>query len=256
MRRLPAVVLLGIAVVFAIPFLWLVLAAFDPVASLSIALPERWSLANFRLVLGDNIVQRPLAVSFVMSAGAGLLTLALAIPAAYALSRYRHRRLILDAILFGSCLPITAIMVPVFAMFVQLRLVDSIAATTVFLTAAALPMAIYLAKSFVDAVPVELEQAAWVDGASRLVALRTIVVPLMGPGLVALFLFTFIGVWGNFFVPFILLSSPDKHPAAVRIFAFFGQYGTVSYGQLAAFSILFSTPVLLLYALAERLMKR
>lgn len=248
--------MIGIGIAFAIPFLWLAFAAFDPTASLSIRLPEAWSLANFRLVLGDHIVQRPLAISFVMSASAGVLTLAMAIPAAYALSRFRYRHALLDVVLFGTCLPITVVMVPVFAMFVQLRLVDSLVGTTLFLTAAALPMVIYLAKNFVDAIPLEMEQAAWVDGASRTAAFHFVVIPLLRPGLAALFIFTFIGVWGNFFVPFILLSSPDKHPAAVRIFAFFGQYGTVSYGQLAAFSLLFSTPVIVLYALIERLMKR
>ena len=74
------------------------------------------------------------------------------------------------------------------------------------------------------------------DGASAMTALRRIVLPLMRPGLAVVFIFVFIEAWGNFFVPFVLLYSPENQPAAVAIFDFFGTYGSVAYGQLAAFS--------------------
>jgi multiple sugar transport system permease protein len=90
------------------------------------------------------------------------------------------------------------------------------------------------------------------DGASSMAALRTIVLPLMRQGLGVVFIFVFIQAWGNFFVPFILLLSTAKQPAAVSIFSFFGQHGAIAYGQLAAFSILYSVPVLLLYVLVSR----
>jgi multiple sugar transport system permease protein len=66
------------------------------------------------------------------------------------------------------------------------------------------------------------------------------------------FIFVFIQTWGNFFVPFVLLLSPSKQPAAVSIFSFFGQHGAIAYGQLAAFSILYSVPVLVLYLIVAR----
>ena len=92
------------------------------------------------------------------------------------------------------------------------------------------------------------------DGASMLTTLTRIVIPLMRPGLAVVFIFVFIGAWGNFFVPFVLLLSPDKLPAAVSIFSFFGQYGTVAYGQLAAFSLLYSLPVITLYVFVSRVL--
>lgn len=115
-----------------------------------------------------------------------------------------------------------------------------------------LPMAIWMTKNFMDSVPLEVEEAAWVDGASGMAALRTVVLPLMRHGLGVVFIFVFIQAWGNFFVPFILLLSPSKQPAAVSIFSFFGQHGAIAYGELAAFSILYSLPVLLLYAIVSR----
>jgi multiple sugar transport system permease protein len=121
-----------------------------------------------------------------------------------------------------------------------------------FLAATSLPMAIWMAKNFMDSVPISLEEAAWTDGASMFSTLTRIVVPLMRPGIAVVFIFVFIQAWGNFFVPFVLLLSPDKQPAAVSIFNFFGQYGSVAYGQLAAFSIVYSVPVIALYVLVSR----
>ena len=75
----------------------------------------------------------------------------------------------------------------------------------------------------------------------------------MAPGLSVVFVFVFTGAWGNFFVPFILFQSSDAQPAAVAIYQFFGTYGAIAYGKLAAFSILYSAPALALYLAAQRL---
>jgi multiple sugar transport system permease protein len=143
-------------------------------------------------------------------------------------------------------------MVPVYALFVSLNLIDNIYGCIFFLAATSLPMAIWMAKNFMDAVPISLEEAAWTDGASMFTTLWRIVIPLMRPGIAVVFIFVFIQAWGNFFVPFVLLLSPDKVPAAVSIFNFFGQNGAVAYGQLAAFSIVYSVPVIALYVLVSR----
>ena len=213
------------------------------------------TLRNFADVLtGDNL--HALGVSLVLSLGASLLTLVLAAPAAYPLSRYTRRfgRPILLILLFATGLPITAILVPVYGLFVQLDLLDSIPATILFLTATGLPMAIWLMKNFMDEVPISLEEAAWVDGASGFRALLRIVLPLMLPGTTVVFTFTFALTWGNFFVPFILLLDPAKQPASVVIFQYFGLHGSASYGLLAAYSILYSTPVVVLYTLVQRVL--
>jgi multiple sugar transport system permease protein len=156
----------------------------------------------------------------------------------------RFRKPFLYTIVFSTGLPITAILVPVYSMFARFNLVDNVPAVIFFMTATALPFGIWLTKGFMDGVPIELEQAAWVDGASWLSSLRRIVVPLMMPGLVVIVIFTFVVQWGNFFVPFILLQSQDKLPAAVTIYNFFNQYGDVYYGQLAAFSVLYTLPAM------------
>lgn len=248
------VALLAVGACFLLPLLWLVLASLDPGASHETRLPEQPGLANFAAVMTPELLLRPLWNSMVLSAGTGAVTLAAAVLAAYPLSRYRSRfnGPFMYGVLFGTCLPITAIMVPVYGLFVQLELLDSMPATILFMAATSLPMAIWMARSFMDSVPVSLEEAAWVDGASRLAALWTIVLPLMRSGLGVVFIFVFIQAWGNFFVPFVLLLSTGTQPAAVSIYSFFGQHGAVAYGQLAAFSIMYSMPVLALYAIVAK----
>jgi multiple sugar transport system permease protein len=254
MKAVSNVVLIVIAICFAVPLAWLLLASFDPSATLSAKVPSQFTLDNFTAVLTPEISFVPLANSLIVSGGCALVTVVVAILAAYPLSRYRMRinKPFLYGILFGTGLPITAMMVPVYSLFVSLNLIDSIGGTVFFLAATSLPMAIWMAKNFMDSVPISLEEAAWTDGASMFSTLTRIVVPLMRPGIAVVFIFVFIQAWGNFFVPFVLLLSPDRQPAAVSIFNFFGQYGSVAYGQLAAFSIVYSVPVIALYVLVSR----
>ena len=118
------------------------------------------------------------------------------------------------------------------------------------------PSGIWLMKNFMDAIPVELEEAAWVDGATTMQSIRKIVSPLMFPGICVVFIYTFSGSWGNFFIPYILLSSADKQPAAVLLYQFFGQHGSISYGPLAVFSVIYALPSIILYILSQNYMSK
>ncbi len=253
-RALVAVALVAVGVAFLVPLAWIVLASLDPAATVSVKVPETFTLENFSQILTWDQTFRPLWNSTVISGGTAVLTVLASLLAAYPLSRYqmRFRKPFLYAILFGTCLPITAMMVPVYALFVYLGLLDSVPGTIFFLAATSLPMAIWMTKNFMDSVPVSLEEAAWVDGAGSMTALRRIVIPLMRPGIAVVFIFVFTQAWGNFFVPFVLLFSPDNQPAAVAIYSFFGTYGTIAYGRLAAFSLLYSVPVLALYLVVQK----
>ncbi|MGW7688629.1 carbohydrate ABC transporter permease [Streptomyces asiaticus] len=254
-RRLAAdAALLVIAAAFLLPLAWLVLASIDNDATLRVSTPGSPTMDNFSAVWTDEITFTPMLNSLLLCGGATILTVVCAALAAYPLSRFRSRvvRPYLLTVLFTTCLPITAIMVPVYGLFVQVDLIDTMSGTALFLAASQLPFAIWLMKNFMDGVPVILEEAAWTDGASWLQSLTRVILPLMGPGITVVMIYSFIMMWGNFFVPFMLLLSPEQLPASVSIFTFFGNYGQVVYGQLAAFSILYSTPVLLLYVLISR----
>ncbi|MGG4404330.1 carbohydrate ABC transporter permease, partial [Paenibacillus amylolyticus] len=114
----------------------------------------------------------------------------------------------------------------------------------------------WMMKNFMDSVPIDLEESAWIDGASVWNGLRRIVAPLMLPGIATIAIFTFSGSWGNFFVPYILLQTPEKLPASVTIYQFFGSHGMVEYGRLAAFSLLYTMPSVVLYIFSQRYMSK
>ncbi|WP_369035649.1 carbohydrate ABC transporter permease [Streptomyces adonidis] len=254
-RRLAADAgLLVVAAAFVLPLAWVILSALDPHADLRVKAPDGLTLDNFDAVLTPEITFTPLLNSLLLCGGGTALTVVCAALAAYPLSRFRScfNRPFLLTILFATSLPITAIMVPVYALFVQVNLIDTMQGTILFFAASQLPFAIWLMKNFMDGVPKELEEAAWTDGASAFQSLVRIVLPLMGPGVAVVTVFSFVVMWGNFFVPFMLLLTPDQMPASVSINDFFGNRGTVVYGQLAAFSVIYSTPVILLYVVVAR----
>ena len=247
-------ILVLIGACFLLPLCWLIFASVDNKATYQTKFPEEFSLDNFAAVLTPELTFLPLWNSLIISVGTAGITIVAALLAAYPLSRYQARfnKPFMYGVLFATGLPITAIMVPVYSLFVQFNLLDSIPGTILFMAASSLPIAIFMTKNFMDSVPITLEEAAWIDGASAMGALRLIVVPLMRPGIAVVGIFVFFQAWGNFFVPFILLLSPSKQPAAISIYSFFGQYGAIAYGQLAAFSLVYAVPAIVLYVLVSR----
>lgn len=257
-RNIQYGILVFLGLCFLLPLLWIILASFDPNAQQGIKAPSNWTLQNFKDVLTDPGNLRSFGVGLILSGGQALLVVIVSVLAAYPLSRYemRFKKSFLLSILFMTALPITAVMVPVFQMFLYLNLQNSIFATMLFLTSSSLPYGIWMMKNFMDAVPIDLEEAAWIDGASVWTGLRKVVAPLMLPGISTIAIFTFSGSWGNFFVPYILLQTPDKLPASVTIYQFFGSHGMVEYGRLAAFSLLYTMPSVVLYMFSQRYMSK
>ena len=231
-KALHYILLAIIALVFVLPLIWLVVASFDMGANQSLKWPDQWTFSNYANVLS--------------------------VLAAYPLSRYNlcYKKGLMYGILFMTALPMIAVIVPVYKMFLKIGLLDSIPGVILYLSASALPYGIWLMKNFMDAIPVELEEAAWVDGATTMQSIRKIVSPLMFPGICVVFIYTFSGSWGNFFIPYILLSSADKQPAAVLLYQFFGQHGSISYGPLAAFSVIYALPSIILYILSQNYMSK
>ncbi|MFC7381156.1 carbohydrate ABC transporter permease [Sphaerisporangium rhizosphaerae] len=246
--------LLVITLAFVGPFLWVLLASVQPEANLTAEPSLAFSLRNFSEVLTWETIYLPVLNSIVISGATALLTVLVSGLAAYPLSRYklRFKRHFMLTLLFTTGLPVTAIMVPVYSMFFRFNLYGSVPAMVLFLTASALPFAIWMMKNFMDSVPISLEEAAWVDGAGWVQSLARVVGPLMAPGVAVVAIFVFVGQWGNFFVPFVLLDTPEKQPAAVTIYTFFSQYGQVAYGQLAAFSIIYTAPAVVLYVAVNK----
>lgn len=252
------IILSVLALLFLLPLLWMLVASIDRGAIQALKIPQAVTLDNFAAVLTDPTILRSFGIGLALSGMQSLLVVGLCVLTAYPLSRYqlRYKKSFLMTILFMTSLPMTAVIVPVYQLFIFLKFQDSLIALTFFLTASSLPYGIWMMKNFMDSVPLDLEESAWVDGASVWQGIRRVVAPLMVPGIFTVAIFTFTGSWGNFFVPYILIQSPDKMPASVTIFQFFGNFGMVNYGKLAAFSVLYTIPVVCLYALSQSYMSK
>ncbi|MFB5675413.1 carbohydrate ABC transporter permease [Paenibacillus terreus] len=257
-KTVPYIILTLIGVMFLLPLLWVILASVDPNAQQALKIPDSLTLQNFTSILTDPANIRSFIIGLLLSFGQAVLVVVIAGLAAYPLSRYslKYKKPFMYTILFMTSLPITAVMVPVYQLFIYLKLDDSILGTMLFLTASGLPYGIWMMKNFMDAVPIELEESAWVDGAAVWTGLRRIVAPLMVPGICTVAIFTFSGSWGNFFVPYILIQTPENFPASVSIYQFFGSYGMVEYGKLAAFSLIYTMPAVVLYIFSQRYMSK
>lgn len=248
------IILVALGLFFLIPLLWPILASFNPAATLSLSLPNHPSLENFITILSNGTVAQPFANSLILGLSTMLLTVILSGLAAYPLSRYqfRFKRLLMYSILFASALPVLALVTPLYAMYVTFNLQDTLQGCILFFVASALPFCTWLMKNFLDTVPFELEEAARIDGASTLRSLWHILLPLAAPGIAVVGVWSFLGAWTNFFVPLIILQSQNLLPASVMIYTFFGSYGQVNYGQLAAFAMLYALPAVALYTVVSR----
>ena len=247
----PSLAMAVVGLVFLVPFVWLFVTAFKTHGNLTIGGGGPLTLKNFETVLHGSFIAA-LGNSMYLAVGTTVLTCVIGIVAAYPLSRYASRVQIwfVYALAFMASLPIIALMIPTYDFYVSANLINSKFWAVWFLTATSLPFATWVGRSFIDAVPVELEESAWIDGNSRFGSLRRVVLPLVVPGLCVIAVYTFVNAWGNFFVPLILLQGSNE-PASVTIYGYFSQYG-VNYGQVAAFALLYSLPPVLLYVLVTR----
>jgi multiple sugar transport system permease protein len=243
-------VLGGIALLFALPLLWLVLASVDKHASWSIALPH-FTLSNFGSSLADGRGSS-LVASLELAAIATVVGTVTGTLAAYAFSR-RHIPWKGPALLFVlllSAVPINVIIIPVYQIFSQAGWL-SLIPTAIFLGITGLPFEIWMIKNFIDAVPTELEEAARVENVGTLRIIGRIVVPLAAPGIGAAAIYGFVNAWGAFLIPLVLISNTAQQPAAITVYSFISA-AEVNYGGIAAFSILYSLPVLGLYLVMGR----
>jgi len=255
-RRISYAVLTILAILFLLPLAWVILASFDTNASLSARIPNV-TMNNYKEVLTNSANLRSFGNGLILSFFESVLVVVFAGLAAYPLSRYemKHKKLFMVSMLFMTSLPITTIMIPVYKIFVSIGLYNHLFGIILFMAASSMPYAIFMMKNFMDAVPISLEEAAWIDGAGRLRSIISVITPLMLPGIFTIAIYTFSGCWGNFFVPFILLSSSEKYPASIMLYQFFGQH-SVAYGMLASYSVVYAIPSIVLYVLTQKWMSK
>ncbi len=238
---------------FVLPLLWFIFAPFNDRATLSVTLPPAPSLNNFREVLSNDLAMRGLLQnSTIIGVGTMVGTTLIAALAAYGLSRSNlpGRQLwTYVLILFSSVVTGTASMVPIFRLVFDLGLINTHLGVILTMVGGMLPSAIFIMQDFVEGVPRSYEEAAMVAGASPLQIFRDVTFPMLRPGLMVVGIWVLVNAWGAFLTPFILLRDPNLLPAAVTFYRFFDEEGTPQITLVAAYAILYTLPVLLLYLL-------
>lgn len=250
---IPIVILIGLF--FSAPLLWFIFAPFNATATLSVSIPEVFSLANFEEVLSNEIAMRGLLQnSVIIGLGTMIGTSMVAALAAYGLSRGRipgRQVLTYVLILFSSVVTGTASMVPIFKLVFDLGLINTHTGVILVMIGGLLPSAIFIMQDFVDSVPRSYEEAAMVAGASPLQVFRDVTFPIMRPGILVVAIWVLVNAWGAFLIPFILLRDTNLLPAAVTFYQFYDQEGSPRITLIAAYAILYTVPVLLLYLLVN-----
>jgi multiple sugar transport system permease protein len=262
-RRLPSVktVIVAaaayvIAIIFILPYLEMIITALRPPKELLERnyLPHHFAWSNLAGMWGSAYgITSSLRISLEVAAGATVVVLLVAIPAAYytARNRFGGRGLFLLLVLVTQMLQPTALIVGIYKEFLSFHLVNTVWSLILVNSGFNLAFAVWIVTAYVGSIPVELEEAAMVDGSSRLTAMLRVTLPLAAPGLVTALIFTFIAAWNEFIVALTLTTGSAAMPLTVRLDSFIGQY-TVDWQHLFGASVVATIPVVILFALIER----
>ncbi len=261
MRRLGSALrwaALAVAVLVALfPFYWMLNTALKPPAEVMQSPPvffsPHWSLAGFATVLEQRPVLRWFGNSVIVALGSTAIATTLAVLASYGLTRFhlRFSGAVMVALLFAKMLPETLLVIPYFQMMSDLGLIDTHLALILVYSSYSVPFAVWMLVGFFRAIPREIDEAAMMDGASRLTALRLVILPMARPGLVAAGLFTFLMAWNAYVWALVLTTDASHYVLSVGVATMIGEY-RVQWNELMAAALLATAPVLGLYALLDR----
>ena len=243
---------------FLFPILWIASLSLKSVMELfQVPLkifPKTPMWENYRYLFDQIVFQRGLWNSTQITAGTILVTLAVSIPAAYCFSRMRFKGsqpLQFGILMFQMISPLVAV-VPIYRYFSALGLLNSYAGLICIYVAISAPFQVWFLKGFIDTIPKELDEAATIDGCTRVGTVWRVILPVIAPGVFSAVLLIFIASWSQFIVPYILIDAPSKMPVSVMLVNLQGTLQQVTTHYLAAASILTILPVVVLFVLLQK----
>jgi len=250
--------------VFAIfPVYWMVSTAFksdDQIFTTEfIPFPTSFTFEHVQRVLTEGVAGNSIWVymrnSAVVALGTVLVGAVFSLLAATAVARFRFkgRSTFLIVLLVAQMIPAEALLIPLFLRVKDLGLYDHLAGLILVNVGLTLPFGIWMLRTFVAAVPRSLEEAAWIDGASRLTTFWKVLFPLVAPGLVATSIFSFITAWNELIFALVLMSESSGYTMPVALQYFFGQKGT-DWGAIMASSTMMTIPVVIFFLIVQRRM--
>jgi N,N'-diacetylchitobiose transport system permease protein len=249
---------LGVLAVMVFPVYWMVSTAFKPDDQINSLTPTWFSLEptlqHFRDAIARPFFWDTVKNSLIIVCVTVALSLVLAFLAAVALSKFRFtgRKLFIVAVIGIQMLPQAGLIIPLYVVLARYGQVNALSGVIVTYMTFVLPFSVWTLRGFLLGIPQELEEAAMVDGSSRLGAFVRILLPLVAPGLVATSIFAFITAWNEFIFAYVLLSDQSKQTATVWLSYFLGTSRHVDWGGLMAGSTLIAIPVVIFFLLVQR----
>jgi len=257
-RAMQYLALIGYVLFLGFPLLWMLSTAFKGPRELvelhPSLLPGHPTFHNFVTAFTSQGLARSAWNSLQVSVAAAVLTVLVSLPAAYALARLKTRLNVVATawILVSQLFPFILLVIPLFLILKRLALINTLPGLVLVYVVWSLPFALWMLQGFVRSIPRELEEAAAIDGASRMQTLRLVVVPLLAPGVVATTLFAFVSAWNEFFFALVMLQDPEKATVPLTLARFVGIQGVVRLGPLAAGAFLATLPSLIVFGLLQR----
>jgi N,N'-diacetylchitobiose transport system permease protein len=252
------VVGVGLFVLMVFPVFWMISTSFKPADEINSQTPT-WFSGNPTLQHFRDAIHKPFfwdsvknSVFIVLIAVA--ISMVLAFLAAVALAKYRFtgRKLFIVLMIGIQMLPGAGLIIPLYVVLARYHQVDTLTGVIVVYISAVLPFSVWTLRGFILGIPKELEEAAMVDGSTRLGAFARILLPLVAPGLVATSVFAFITSWNEYIFARILLNDQSKQTVTVWLSYFLGTSRNTDWGALMAASTLTAIPVVLFFLIVQR----
>lgn len=256
LRQLGKGVLVALLLVFTLfPVYWMLNSSLDARAGHTSSFwPAEPTLDHYVFVLTEGGFATFLRNSLLVALGTVLVSSMLALLASVAVARFRFkmRTQILMLVLIVQMVPLEALVIPLFVQVRDLQLLETLIGLVVVYVALALPFGIWMLRGFVAAVPIELEEAAYLDGASWGRMFWSVLLPLVAPGLVATSIFSFITAWNEFIFAMTMLGgATENYTVAIGLRSFFGVHSN-DWGAIMAASTIITVPVMIFFVLVQR----
>ncbi|HBG02003.1 MAG TPA: sugar ABC transporter permease [Firmicutes bacterium] len=250
------VVVALIIIPFLFPLLWMLLSSFKIQSDIT-RIPPVWQFTpttqHYRAVFEEHDFGRYIFNSAVIALGSTFFSLILGLPAAYSIARFKQTKFSLG-ILVARIAPGITFLIPWFMIFSRLRMVDTYTSMILAHMLVGLPFIVWVMTPFFEGLPIELEQAAMIDGSSQAGAFFRVLLPLTGPGVITSSILAFVFSWNNFMFGVVLTGAKTK-TLPVAVFNFMA-YSEINWGGLMAAAVVITAPVIIIALVAQKYIVR
>jgi len=248
---------IALIVAFALgPYVWMVMTSIKPEAEIGTFppsyIPREATFVHYETLAARTSFLGNLMYSLIVALGAVAVGLGVSVPAAYAFSRFRFRARnpLLVGFLVINMVPVVLLIIPLFVLMRQLGLLDTFVGIVMGHATFAIPFSVWMMTSYFNALPRELDEAATVDGASRLQAIRLVILPLAMPGIVTTGIYIFVTSWNEYLFA-MMLSGQNVRTVTVALQSFIGEF-SIQWGLLTAGGTLVAIPATVLFLIIQR----